>query len=98
MHKNLGIALKDVDRRQGYWRRTILHNCIDARRGRESLAEEIRILYVALTRAKDKLVLLGTVKDIDKVLGLASIKKDLGVIKGNSYLDYLLPTLSDSEK
>jgi ATP-dependent helicase/nuclease subunit A len=98
MHKDLGIALKDVDRRQGYWRRTILHNCIDSRRGRESLAEEIRILYVALTRAKDKLVLLGTLKDIDKVLGLASIKKDLGVIKGNSYLDYLLPTLSDSEK
>ncbi|NLY71728.1 MAG: helicase-exonuclease AddAB subunit AddA [Clostridiales bacterium] len=98
LHKDLGIALKDVDRKQGYWRRTILHNCIDARRERESLAEEIRILYVALTRAKDKLVLLGTVKDIDKVLGLAAIKKDLGVIKGNSYLDYLLPALSGSDK
>ncbi len=27
------------------------------------MAEEMRVLYVALTRAKEKLILVGTVKD-----------------------------------
>ena len=31
----------------------------------ESLGEELRVLYVALTRAKEKLILTGTVKKIE---------------------------------
>jgi ATP-dependent helicase/nuclease subunit A len=36
---------------------------------RESMSEELRILYVAMTRAREKLILLTTVKDLDKTLG-----------------------------
>ena len=32
----------------------------------ELIAEEMRVLYVALTRAKEKLILIGTVKDATK--------------------------------
>ncbi|HAQ08392.1 MAG TPA: helicase-exonuclease AddAB subunit AddA, partial [Bacillus bacterium] len=35
----------------------------------EMLAEEMRVLYVALTRAKEKLFLIGSVKDAEKTLG-----------------------------
>ncbi|MBT2678134.1 helicase-exonuclease AddAB subunit AddA [Bacillus sp. ISL-35] len=34
----------------------------------EMLAEEMRVLYVALTRAKEKLYLIGSVKDADKTI------------------------------
>jgi ATP-dependent helicase/nuclease subunit A len=41
-------------------------NIISDRLKNESLSEEMRILYVAMTRAKEKLILTGTVKNIEK--------------------------------
>lgn len=32
----------------------------------ENLGEELRVLYVALTRAKEKLILVGTIKNREK--------------------------------
>lgn len=93
LHKDLGIALKQVDRNQHTWRRTILQNVIDSRKNREDLAEEIRILYVSLTRPMDRLVLLGSVTDRDKFIRTAEMKGELGVTKGNCYLDFLLPAV-----
>jgi ATP-dependent helicase/nuclease subunit A len=70
-----------------------MQNVIDGRRNREALAEELRILYVSLTRPMDKLVLLGTITDHERVMRTASMQKELGTAQGKSYLDYLLPTL-----
>lgn len=97
-HKDLGLALKQVDRENSCCRRTILQNIIDSIKSREALAEEIRILYVTLTRPMDKLILLGSVSDGETVLRTASIKRELGISKGKSYLDFLLPALSGSKK
>ncbi|WP_194611140.1 UvrD-helicase domain-containing protein [Clostridium vitabionis] len=36
---------------------------------RDSLGEELRVLYVAMTRAKEKLILVGNVKSLGKRLG-----------------------------
>jgi ATP-dependent helicase/nuclease subunit A len=98
LHKDLGLALKEIDRERGCWKRTLLQNVIDERKNKEDLAEEIRILYVALTRAMDKLVLLGTVNDGEKALRIGMMEKDLGLLNGRSYLDYLLQALADSDK
>jgi ATP-dependent helicase/nuclease subunit A len=55
---------------------------------REDVAEELRILYVAFTRAVDRLVLLGTSKNIkDGVLQTGKAK--------NSYLDYLSQVIDE---
>ncbi|MDQ9748914.1 3'-5' exonuclease, partial [Acinetobacter baumannii] len=35
---------------------------------KESLGEELRVLYVALTRAKEKLILTGTVSKMEKLM------------------------------
>ena len=35
---------------------------------REKLSEEMRVLYVAMTRAKEKLIMLSTVKNLDRTL------------------------------
>ncbi|MDD2216190.1 MAG: helicase-exonuclease AddAB subunit AddA [Eubacteriales bacterium] len=98
LHKELGLALKLVDREQGCWKRTLLQDAIDERKAREDLAEEIRILYVSLTRSMDKLVLLGSVSDGEKTLKQAAMQKSLGIIKGKSFMDFLLPTLIESDQ
>lgn len=61
MHKDFSIGLTHVDREGGWHRKTLLQKAIAARKNREAVEEEIRILYVALTRAKDKLIITGTV-------------------------------------
>nr|WP_295277729.1 helicase-exonuclease AddAB subunit AddA [uncultured Blautia sp.] len=68
----------------------------------ESLGEEIRILYVALTRAKEKLIMTGTISNLEKEMMYLSRfreKEDelLPVetrLKAKNYWDYVLPALS----
>lgn len=97
LQKDLGLSLRRVDRNRRCWNRTILQNAIDRRRTRESLAEEIRVLYVALTRPMDRLLLLGTVSNREQAQKTAELKAELGILKGNSYLDYLLPALENAK-
>lgn len=63
----------------------------------ETLSEEMRILYVAFTRAKEKLIITGATRDIDKAVEKwfqsASIEQKrispAEVFKGKSYLDWI---------
>jgi ATP-dependent helicase/nuclease subunit A len=66
IHKDLGIGMPLVDVENRWYRTTILQDIIKERFHREEVEEEQRILYVALTRAKDKLVILGMCKDYGK--------------------------------
>ena len=55
----------------------------------DTLSEEMRILYVALTRAKEKLILLGSGQDLEKSIEAASEEN------GNtSYLSWILHALA----
>lgn len=68
----------------------------------ESLGEELRVLYVALTRAKEKLILCGTIGALEKKLEALSVLRDsketllsLGRrMRGKNYWDYVLPALA----
>ncbi len=69
---------------------------------KESLGEELRVLYVALTRAKEKLVLTGTISKMEKqVSSLARYRErteellPLGTrMKAKNYWAYVLPALA----
>ncbi len=69
---------------------------------KESLGEELRVLYVAMTRAKEKLILTGTVGKLDKrIPSLAGFLEEegqvlpLGVrLKARNYWDFVLPALA----
>ena len=63
IHKDLGVSLKLKDPQTGMTAVPLSRKVIERRKKRESLAEEIRILYVALTRAKDMLVMSAAVPD-----------------------------------
>ena len=66
----------------------------------ESLAEEIRILYVALTRAKEKLILTGAVKNMEKALQKWTQTAETGertlplfrLRRAKNYLDWVMPS------
>ena len=59
MHARLGAGLTCVDTELGSERDTLLRRAIRIQTAREQLAEEIRILYVAMTRARERLILIG---------------------------------------
>lgn len=68
MHKELGFGPKYVDESIRVSYPTLPNLAIRRRSQLELLAEEMRVLYVALTRPKEKLVLIGTMKDLAKKL------------------------------
>jgi ATP-dependent helicase/nuclease subunit A len=66
MHNELGFGPKRVDETLQIRYPTLAHLAIRRRILLETLAEELRVLYVALTRPKEKLILIGTVRDAAK--------------------------------
>ncbi|MFD1138293.1 helicase-exonuclease AddAB subunit AddA [Paenibacillus urinalis] len=101
MHKELGFGPRfiDEDNRVGY--PTLANLAIRRRAHAELLAEEMRVLYVALTRPKEKMILIGTVKDAAaRALAWSQIK-DLPTMllpetllaSGRSYMDWVGPAL-----
>lgn len=69
LHPTLGLGVKLKDNETLCRYTTLPREAIALEMERESMSEELRILYVAMTRAKEKLILLTTVKDLDKTLG-----------------------------
>lgn len=63
IHPELGLGPKLVDTRQHTIRPTLARKAIELRMKREMLSEEMRLLYVALTRAKDRLFITAVNKD-----------------------------------
>ncbi|HEX7056935.1 MAG TPA: helicase-exonuclease AddAB subunit AddA [Bacilli bacterium] len=64
LHKQLGFGPRFVDTANRAVFPSLPHAAIRQIKQAELLAEEMRILYVALTRARERMFLLGTVKDL----------------------------------
>ena len=63
-----GVGANYVDLEERLYKPTVMKRFIARQMLENSLSEEVRILYVALTRAKEKLILTGTVKGIENKL------------------------------
>ena len=66
--KDLGLGLSAVDHATRIRFPTVAKRAIAARAIRESLSEELRVLYVAMTRAKDRLIMTYAAKSPEKEL------------------------------
>lgn len=66
LHQDLGIGPKYIDEVRKIEYPTLSKLAISAKVTKETLSEEMRILYVALTRAKEKLIITGVCKDFEK--------------------------------
>ena len=62
----IGTKYKDIDNNVKY--DTISQKAINLKRKNDIRAEEIRLLYVAMTRAKEKLILVGSISDFEKTV------------------------------
>lgn len=67
-HEKLGIGLSLRDDETHIETKTQMHHAVRAMLGREQRAEELRKLYVALTRAKEKLVLVMALPNAERTL------------------------------
>ena len=98
---DMGIGTNYVDPERRITNRTLRKQVIADKIRLDNLAEELRILYVAMTRAREKLILTGVLEDVKKQLaGLLYLRKQnrqelsYGMLTGAaSYLDFLLPAL-----
>lgn len=89
-HKDLGIGLTCVDLKNHTKRNTLLQHTIKNANENEELEEELRILYVAMTRAKDRLYLIGNVKNIEEY----DTKADTGMLSEKCYMDFIYPNIN----
>ena len=67
MHKDLAIGMPMINRQGKWYRKTLLQRIIDAKKAEEEYEEEIRILYVAMTRAMDRLLVTAAVRNPDSL-------------------------------
>ncbi len=68
LHQELGIGPKLIDSEKKIEYPTLQKIAIANKIKQETLSEEMRILYVALTRAKEKLIIVGKQKNFQKEL------------------------------
>ncbi|HBW36061.1 UvrD-helicase domain-containing protein [Desulfosporosinus sp. BICA1-9] len=68
LHSKLGMGMPIIDVENNVRYPSLIQYALKQRLAQESLAEELRILYVALTRAKERLFLYGNIDTFDKTL------------------------------
>lgn len=99
IHPDLGIGVRAVDTEKRTGITTILRNLIQMETQIENLGEELRVLYVALTRAKEKLILTGTLKKAEEKLQKFGRRMGeqpltfLELLGGRRYFDWILPVV-----
>ncbi|MCY6354614.1 helicase-exonuclease AddAB subunit AddA [Clostridium sp. ZS2-4] len=100
-HGELGYGPDFVDINKRITYNTVLKQALKKKIKMESLSEEMRILYVALTRAKEKLIMTGAVKDIEKYAHKWSYAIDSDdeklpeyeMLRAKNYLDWICPVI-----
>ena len=100
LHPDLGMGLDEITLEPKVKMSCLYKKQIAERIRQENLAEELRVLYVALTRAKEKLILTGTLSDAAKTFEkyVGNVKEGEPLlysqrIKATSYLDWLIPAM-----
>lgn len=103
---DLGIGVDYVDSSLRLQSRTLKKGSVALKMRLDALGEELRILYVAMTRAREKLILSGLVPDLSKVERQLEGQKLLSqkekeplsfalLSDASSYLDFVLPCVEE---
>jgi len=97
MHQEMGLGPDVVDLRLRLSRPSAAKVAVSEKIRMETLSEEMRILYVAMTRAREKLIITGSVNNIEKALskwtelsyGEGNRIESSSVLKCSSYADWI---------
>ncbi len=92
MHRDYGIGAHRTPTGSQLKVKTLATQAVSRKIKEESLAEELRLLYVALTRAKEKLFLVGTTyKGTLEKLQPVDAPSDYEILSAGKFMDWLLP-------
>lgn len=109
LHKDFGIGIDYINYEDLYKKELMFTDFIKTQNKSELLSEELRLLYVAMTRAKEKLIVtsVGKYADCDtffeeiqniKHQASYSVPLHLAATKAKTYSDWLAPAVLLSEK
>ena len=95
---DLGVAVDYVDSVRRIKNKTLRRAVLSAKMKEDNLAEELRVLYVALTRAREKLILTSVMEKAEEKWELSRMTGQekltyLDFSEAGSYMDFLLPIL-----
>jgi len=101
LHKELGFGPKFVNSKLRISYPSLPNLAIKKKLRLEMLAEEMRVLYVALTRAREKLILIGSIKSLaeqslrwSRQLENKEIQlPDYELVRAQCYMDWLGPAI-----
>ena len=99
---DLGIGTDYLDSEKRLKGPTLKKNVMKRRMELEALGEELRVLYVALTRAKEKLILTASSRKLeDRIAKWSAVAAEHGAIPytiltlASSYLDWILMSIPE---
>jgi len=106
LHSKLGMGMPIIDVENYVRYPSLIQYAVKQRLAQEALAEELRILYVALTRAKERLFLYGTMDNMDNALlkwqrtsDWQEVALPEGQLRGaKCFLDWIGPALARHPK
>lgn len=93
VNPSFGIASRVVDNDRGISVNNIFYRSLLRMNAMDGLGEELRVLYVAMTRAKEKLVLVGF-GDEEKV---APALNYFQMVRAKNYFDWVLPAIRGND-
>ena len=99
---DLGVAVDYVDSVRRIKNKTLRRAILSAKMKEDNLAEELRVLYVAMTRAREKLILTSVLDKADEKWELSRMTGQqkltyLDFCEAGSYMDFLLPILPQTQ-
>lgn len=100
IHPDMGLGLDEIQISPRVKRKCLIRSEIADRIRRDNLGEELRVLYVAMTRAKEKLILTGTIQSKEKLYGtyMGNVlpKEPLSFsqrVRAKGYIDWIAPAV-----
>lgn len=96
VHADIGPAPDIYDYNRRTRRKTLIKKAVGQKMLRDSIGEELRVLYVALTRPENKLIITGYVKDMESFVRDCSVNGNaysaMTSVK-STYLSFITPAL-----
>ncbi len=93
----LGIGPRRVDSDGSFYYETLPHRALAEKKRNETLAEEMRVLYVALTRAEQALYCVGFGDpDNKETLAQGNCLEENEILSAGCFLDWLIPIAKGS--
>ena len=93
---SIGVGMPSIEPGRRYWRSTIIQNAIKQKADNDSFKEDLRLLYVDMTRARNKLYLIGATDSMENLEKYGKANCYLKVLKdfiNTPYNEYRITNL-----